>query len=273
MKNYLQLFLMACLATAGGVQASSISIINPTITFTLTDIQVGGQSAVEFGDYEGDSQVDVGSGFIEYFEFGGTLGIGSTSGSGSFSQNGGVLDPNIGGGFLEVGDTLTIALNSQATANTGLVARDQLGGATFGYLNFTDDGFGNTDTLSFLFDYSLSYTTSLTNDVAGDQAFVRFETTVGLTDDDSGITTTLDLFPESAPGQISELSNAAGTIMPGGTTSGSFSLDLAGSIGYFDIDANARTSSFVNAVPVPAAVWLFGSGLIGLVGLARRKTV
>ncbi len=27
----------------------------------------------------------------------------------------------------------------------------------------------------------------------------------------------------------------------------------------------------VNPVPVPAAVWLFGSGLIGLVGLARRK--
>ncbi|MDX2505357.1 MAG: VPLPA-CTERM sorting domain-containing protein [Gammaproteobacteria bacterium] len=24
-------------------------------------------------------------------------------------------------------------------------------------------------------------------------------------------------------------------------------------------------------VPVPAAVWLFGSGLIGIVGLARRK--
>ena len=28
----------------------------------------------------------------------------------------------------------------------------------------------------------------------------------------------------------------------------------------------------VNPVPVPAAVWLFGSGLIGLVGIARRKT-
>lgn len=24
-------------------------------------------------------------------------------------------------------------------------------------------------------------------------------------------------------------------------------------------------------VPIPAAVWLFGSGLIGLVGVARRK--
>ena len=30
-------------------------------------------------------------------------------------------------------------------------------------------------------------------------------------------------------------------------------------------------SGDVSAVPVPAAVWLFGSGLIGLVGLARRK--
>lgn len=30
-------------------------------------------------------------------------------------------------------------------------------------------------------------------------------------------------------------------------------------------------SMSVTAVPVPAAVWLFGSGLIGLVGVARRK--
>jgi len=29
----------------------------------------------------------------------------------------------------------------------------------------------------------------------------------------------------------------------------------------------------VNPVPVPAAVWLFGSGLLGLVGIARRKKV
>ena len=29
--------------------------------------------------------------------------------------------------------------------------------------------------------------------------------------------------------------------------------------------------SFTSAVPVPAAVWLFGSGLLGLIGLARRK--
>ena len=27
----------------------------------------------------------------------------------------------------------------------------------------------------------------------------------------------------------------------------------------------------LSPVPVPAAIWLFGSGLIGLIGLARRK--
>jgi len=30
-------------------------------------------------------------------------------------------------------------------------------------------------------------------------------------------------------------------------------------------------ASSTNPVPVPAAVWLFGSGLLGLVGIARRK--
>ena len=36
-----------------------------------------------------------------------------------------------------------------------------------------------------------------------------------------------------------------------------------------EVTAAATTS--VTVVPVPAAAWLFGSGLIGLMGLARRK--
>ena len=50
----------------------------------------------------------------------------------------------------------------------------------------------------------------------------------------------------------------------------------------FDTSLNADTFNFmalsdgvsttsVSAVPVPAAVWLFGSGLLGLIGVARRK--
>ena len=40
------------------------------------------------------------------------------------------------------------------------------------------------------------------------------------------------------------------------------------------ISDNYRWAVFegnVSAVPIPAAVWLFGSGLLGLVGVARRR--
>lgn len=36
-------------------------------------------------------------------------------------------------------------------------------------------------------------------------------------------------------------------------------------------NASITMSNNISAVPVPAAAWLFGSGLIGLVGMARRK--
>ena len=50
-----------------------------------------------------------------------------------------------------------------------------------------------------------------------------------------------------------------------------------------DVSATTAVDDFVSSnydvrpyasftvVPVPAAVWLFGSGLIGLIGIARRK--
>jgi len=37
-------------------------------------------------------------------------------------------------------------------------------------------------------------------------------------------------------------------------------------------DLYSDSFAAVTAVPVPAAVWLFGSGLLGLIGVARRKT-
>lgn len=40
-----------------------------------------------------------------------------------------------------------------------------------------------------------------------------------------------------------------------------------GNTGYWSIEGTYTTS----AVPVPAAVWLFGSGLVGLAGVARRR--
>lgn len=56
--------------------------------------------------------------------------------------------------------------------------------------------------------------------------------------------------------------------VPAGDPSGfggvAYYLNLAGTISGGDITAPA-------VIPVPAAVWLLGSGLIGLVGVARRK--
>ncbi|GMQ84123.1 MAG: hypothetical protein BMS9Abin06_0883 [Gammaproteobacteria bacterium] len=65
---------------------------------------------------------------------------------------------------------------------------------------------------------------------------------------------------------------ALATAMPS-----TFTLSTAGMVGFSinDLlplgDNTGGISLNVSAVPVPAAVWLFGSGLLGLVGVARRN--
>ena len=60
--------------------------------------------------------------------------------------------------------------------------------------------------------------------------------------------------------------NFFGTPGPGGNAGPFLSVARFQSTG-----PDQNGSDFVGAVPVPAAVWLFGSGLLGLVGIARRK--
>ena len=57
-----------------------------------------------------------------------------------------------------------------------------------------------------------------------------------------------------------------------------FTLSTAGMVGFSINDilplgdnTGGISLNIVSAVPVPAAVWLFGSGLLGLVGVARRR--
>ena len=98
----------------------------------------------------------------------------------------------------------------------------------------------------------------------------------------------VELFSELDGGGTSKseilLANGAGTngwetfsftTTLGPDVSGGISLQLKAACGpvagctseaYFD-----NVSVTVEAIPIPAAVWLFGSGLIGLVGVARKK--
>lgn len=46
---------------------------------------------------------------------------------------------------------------------------------------------------------------------------------------------------------------------------------VAGTNYFFGVDATVGGYTQVSAVPVPAALWLFGSGVVGLVGVARRR--
>ena len=67
---------------------------------------------------------------------------------------------------------------------------------------------------------------------------------------------------------------SGGSLFTDDGISGSPMIDgpFAGTSVNFDIGSgNSLEVLSVSSVPVPAAVWLFGSGLIGLIGLARRK--
>jgi hypothetical protein len=75
------------------------------------------------------------------------------------------------------------------------------------------------------------------------------------------------------PDQVSVLSLLHKYIAPGISSPHLF-VGLATSYDTTDLTGSvwARWER-VNAVPIPAAVWLFGSGLLGLIGLSKRKKV
>ena len=62
-----------------------------------------------------------------------------------------------------------------------------------------------------------------------------------------------------------------------GANNGAYSLNYAATVplgdpsGFGGVHYYLHLEGAVSTVPVPAAAWLFGSGLVGLVGVARRK--
>lgn len=97
----------------------------------------------------------------------------------------------------------------------------------------------------------------------------------------SGSTLDVDVITLSSPQNPTRLFSVDFTVI--GTVSANTDISVGAAIdpnafgwltttlGDIPMDYSATTSITVSAVPVPPAVWLFGSGLLGLVGVARRR--
>ena len=76
-----------------------------------------------------------------------------------------------------------------------------------------------------------------------------------LIDSFSGLTNTLN----------AETTNSVGTL------GDPYSLTILATIVHTGAGQSTSFNAIASPVPVPAAVWLFGSGLLGMIGVARRR--
>ena len=77
--------------------------------------------------------------------------------------------------------------------------------------------------------------------------------------------------------QVDIVANSGGSIaspmIGSATITQAQEADLLGGLWYINIHSTAYPGGGIRGqvVPIPAAVWLFGSGLLGMIGIARRK--
>ena len=191
-------------------------------------------------------------------------------------------DISFGGTGPIIGDGYTVSLDSMS-GNIDPILGFGIGASTAGGIGST---FGFTFNLpialagTILADSSVSYTLSSLSSagaqiapVGGGNIVSAFEvdTSVGGLDPlNKGVDVGDKFFftggPQTQPSPVYTASN---------TFTGNLAYDLMTVKVDFSLSANSTVglSGFVQqvVVPVPAAVWLFGSGLLALVGIARRK--
>ena len=157
-------------------------------------------------------------------------------------------------------------------------------GAVDGSQVFFSDTRGNGDAIAVqsltdtFYQSGLSYslTVAVGNRAESFIPFANGEITLFAGTDPSNVVSTLDLSTILAPlsGQFSDVTLfvSAADIEAAGAAGESIGILLGGAL---IPGASAGQTIFDNvrlsAVPVPAAAWLFGSGLLGLVGVARTR--
>ncbi len=155
-----------------------------------------------------------------------------------------VVDPAVS---LAIGDGITQTSTAFGTATNGTALTDALTDLEISFDNFSGQA------LTFSFDYNVMLNAETTGDAEA-LAIVDMLDDLGFVDilasaDDISV-------PQALGSAVALGSSLSFTLEDGGFNLISGFVDSSGS---------------ASAVPVPAAVWLFGSGLLGLVGIARRK--
>jgi hypothetical protein len=196
-----------------------------------------------------------------------TRAVGSTVGSGTVGGTNGTINFS-----LDAGGNMTItsyAQDSYLNTAGGTFYVDALGASGVSGMGGTIDGVGGV-----LFDptgregmaagFATSLGTQPWNDSAKIGMYDQF-TTGTSTNDAKGASPAFTL--TGSPLQDAGAGMWTGTIVSAGNING------ANWVGFTNVQFSEvfNVTVSANAVPVPAAVWLFGSGLLGLVGVARRR--
>lgn len=175
--------------------------------------------------------------------YGGTFINDSVAGTNTYSLSGG------DGGF----PLLSSVVNIGGATGTGTFTRDAGGGNTFaGTLDFALDPSSITEDF-IVFEEGVSYSGNL-QITSGTGIFEGATGTGSFT----GTDLYFALFATDPREVLRSTSRMAALILP---PTGSTSQLVSWSV----------TTGDVNAVPIPAAAWLFGSGIMGLAGFRRKS--
>ena len=208
-----------------------------SLSLTLTDVTGTGGTTVTNGWLVAAIGDDFGGAFL--IESGDATASGTTS----------VVDST----SMSILDSISQSSTASGTATNGFSSTDALTNLEMSVTNFSGQA------LTFSFDYDIIAIAAATGDDATANVLVE------LLGPGLGL---LDLLAEASANSI------FGPVSDSDNQSGSFNFTLGdGNSQIFTSVAGGFVDSIgtADAVPVPAAVWLFGSGLLGLVGVARRK--
>lgn len=177
---------------------------------------------------------------------------------GSVFAQGGTFESDLTASFGGL-DLTSTGPSSSASLVTTADSIDASANTTFGYGTATFERFFSYEALSGSGILTLSVDVVVQAEVQGAGTFADSEALFGYEVGDSGVIASL------AGLEMSGDSGDQSQILP---TTLSFSVFMQqGDV----IDMFAEGGAEVSAIPIPAAAWLFGSGLLGLAGIGRYK--